>query len=323
MRIAFYGTPDFAVETLRAILEAGYTIAAVITAPDKPAGRGKKISYSPVKNYALQHDLPLMQPKNLKDSQFTEELRRRKVDLQVVVAFRMLPETVWSLPPKGTFNIHASLLPQYRGAAPINHAIINGEKKTGVTSFFITKDIDTGSIISYKETKIGERETAGELHDRLMVLGARLAIETIELIARESYQLKSQKDLIRPGEPLKKAPKIFKENCRIDWRKNAKDIYNFIRGLSPYPAAFTEFIDNEGNTRLIKVYKSDLIFKFNEYDICEIITDSKSYLWIAVKDGFISITDLQQNGKKRMAIGTFLRGVKITPDWRLKCQSFQ
>lgn len=323
MNIAFYGTPDFAVETLKRIHESKHKIVAVVTAPDKPAGRGKQISFSSVKKYALENNLPILQPKNLKATEFTEELKRRRVELQVVVAFRMLPEVVWSLPPKGTFNIHASLLPQYRGAAPINHAIINGEKKTGVTSFFITKEIDTGYIIASKETPIGVSETAGELHDRLMVLGGELALETIKMIETGNYTLKSQSEFMESDKSLKKAPKIYKEDCQINWQKNATDIYNFIRGLSPYPAAFTYFIDNEGVIRSVKVYNSELILKNHEYDICKIITDNKSYLWIAVKDGFISILDLQQNGKKRMDIERFLRGVKIDENWRLKCQFSQ
>ncbi|MCF8231928.1 MAG: methionyl-tRNA formyltransferase [Bacteroidales bacterium] len=323
MRIAFYGTPEFAVETLKRIHNTNHEVAAVITAPDKPAGRGKKITSSPVKDYALAHNLPLLQPKNLKAPEFLRELKTRAIELQVVVAFRMIPEVVWAFPTKGTFNIHASLLPQYRGAAPINHAIINGEKKTGVTSFFITKEIDTGAIISYKETPIGESETAGELHDRLMSLAADLAVETIEKIQTGNYTLKTQNELMDPTQKLKTAPKIYKNDCRIDWRKSVSDIYNFVRGLNPYPAAFTQFIDGEGITRTIKVYEVEMILKNHEYEFYKIITDNKTYLWIPVKDGIISILELQQNGKKRMRIEEFLRGVNIGWDWKLKHQISQ
>lgn len=318
MRIAFYGTPEFAVETLKRIHNTNHEIAAVVTAPDKPAGRGKKITPPPVKEYAQAHNLPLLQPKNLKAPEFIRELEKRAIDLQVVVAFRMMPEKVWAFPPKGTFNIHASLLPQYRGAAPINHTIINGEKKTGVTSFFITRQIDTGAVISFKETPIGESETAGQLHDRLMILAADLAVETIDKIQKGNYTLKAQNELMDADKDIKTAPKIYKNDCRIDWRKSVSAIYNFIRGLSPYPAAFTEFIDNEGVTRTIKVYEVQMILKKHEYDFYKIITDNKTYLWIPVKGGFISILDLQQNGKKRMGIEEFLRGVNIDSDWQLK-----
>lgn len=323
MKIAFYGTPDFAVATLKKIHGSDHDIVAVVTAPDKPAGRGKKIKYSPVKEYALEYNLPLLQPGNLKDPAFAEELKARNVELQVVVAFRMLPEAVWALPPHGTFNIHASLLPQYRGAAPINHAIINGETKTGVTSFFISKEIDTGNIIAQKETPIGKDENAGDLHDRLMVLGADLAVETLELIKNGNYTLKSQNELLEDGESLKKAPKIYKEDCRIDWRKGVSDVYNFIRGLSPYPAAFTDFIDSQGLTKSVKIYYAEMIYNIHEYDYYSIITDNKSYLWIPVKDGIISIIELQQNGKKRMDIKSFLRGTQIEGNWKLKPQILQ
>lgn len=318
MRIVFYGTPDFAVETLKAIHSQGYQIAAVVTSPDKPAGRGQKLRMSAVKKYALANDLPVLQPTNLKSDDFHNRLRLLNPDLQVIVAFRMLPEKVWNLPPKGTFNIHASLLPQYRGAAPINHAIINGEKETGVTSFFLTHQIDTGSIIAQKKVPVEEFDDAGTLHDKLMVKGAELAIETLEQIKEGTADPLPQSSLIHPDEVLKKAPKIFKNDCQIDWEQPLEAIYNFIRGLAPYPGSFTHFTDNQLNEKMVKLYKVSKEYIYHKYETKSIVSDGKSYLKVACSDGLLSVEELQQEGKKRMPVEAFLRGIQIDNNWRVK-----
>ena len=256
MKIVYFGTPEIASSQLEAIIAAGYEVAAVVTVPDKPAGRGKKIQSSDVKLTALKYDLPILQPVSLKSPEFIEELSSYNADLFVVVAFRMLPEVVWSMPPMGTFNLHASLLPQYRGAAPINHAIINGEKETGLTTFLLDKEIDTGEIIMQEKVVIEDDETAGTLHDKLMVLGNKVVVETIKRIEEGKVQSQSQDMIIeRDNLQLKPAPKIFKEDCKIDWSKDAKSIYDFIRGLSPYPAAHTQFVSENNETLDIKVFE--------------------------------------------------------------------
>jgi methionyl-tRNA formyltransferase len=307
--IVFMGTAPFAVPTLNLLMNSGYPIAGVITAPDKPAGRGQKISQSAVKTFALKHGLPLLQPSNLRDESFLHMLKQLSPDLQVVVAFRMLPREVWSLPPMGTINLHASLLPDYRGAAPINHAIINGEKVTGVTTFFINEQMDTGPILMQEKVEIGFNETAGELHDRLMITGANLILKTVEGISHGDLVATPQSIQGNQDKILKPAPKIFREHCRIDWRQNSKAIYNFIRGLSPSPGAFT-YLFTEGDIRLLlKVYEASINHDHwmpKQPGICS--TDGKSYLKIACTDGFITLHSVQLEGKKKMTIQAFLRG---------------
>lgn len=320
MKIVYFGTPEIASSQLEAIIAAGYEVAAVVTVPDKPAGRGKKIQSSDVKLTALKYNLPVLQPISLKSPEFIEELSSYNADLFVVVAFRMLPEVVWSMPPMGTFNLHASLLPQYRGAAPINHAIINGEKETGLTTFLLDKEIDTGEIIMQEKVVIEDDETAGTLHDKLMLLGNKVVVETIKIIEEGRVQSQSQEMIIeRDNLQLKPAPKIFKEDCKIDWTKDAKSIYNFIRGLSPYPAAHTQFVSENNDTIDIKVF--EVVLKENESedkDLYKIKTDGKSYLDIVLGKNNISIKVIQQAGKKAMPIADFLRGTRLEGDWKVK-----
>ncbi|MCK5369736.1 MAG: methionyl-tRNA formyltransferase [Cyclobacteriaceae bacterium] len=296
------GTPEFAVGSLSILVENGFNVVAVITAPDKPKGRGQKLAITPVKEYALSKIIPVLQPTNLKSPEFNEELKSYNGNLQVVVAFRMLPEVVWSMPEFGTFNLHASLLPQYRGAAPINWAIMNGEKETGVTTFFIKHEIDTGSIILQDKEPIHESDNVGMLYERLMDKGAKLVLKTVEQVRDESYELKVQEDT---GD-LKAAPKLFKENCKIDWSKSSIEIYNFVRGLSPYPAAWTEIA---GKTyKIFEVELSDQSLNGNSGDFK---SDGKKMLQVKTGDGMIEVKDLQLQGKKRMKIDDFLRGNKL------------
>lgn len=317
LRIVFMGTPDFAVESLKILVENNYNIVGVITSADKPAGRGQKIHQSAVKEYALEKGLNILQPKNLKAPEFVEELRSLNADLQIIVAFRMLPEIVWNMPKLGTFNLHGSLLPRYRGAAPINWAVINGDKETGVTTFFLKHEIDTGNIIFREKLQIKKNDTAGIIHDKLMEIGANLVLKTVKAIETEDYPQIHQNEFVAEGEELKHAPKIFKEDCKIDWTKNAENIHNLIRGLSPYPAAWTEFkhADNEKKTSM-KIYQSEIIKEKHEYSVGTIVSDNKFFLHIAAqnKNGencFISIKQLQQAGKRRLEIKDFLRGVKL------------
>ena len=314
------GTPDFAVASLDALIKAGFTIVGVITAPDKPAGRGMKMNESAVKKYAVKHGLKILQPEKLKNEEFLSELRSLDADLQAVVAFRMLPEQVWNMPPKGTINVHASLLPQYRGAAPINWAIINGEKETGVTTFKLQHEIDTGNILLQEKIEIGENETAGELHDRMKEIGAALLVRTVEGLVngtlQEVPQLTIENDnqsLTTPDSPLtthqstlKRAPKITTQTCQIDWQKSADDIHNLIRGLSPYPAAFTELGD-----KTLKIFKSEKEHAPPTSRPGKWETDRKSYLKFACKDGYINVKELQLEGKKRMTVEDFLRGYRF------------
>ncbi|RZK68024.1 MAG: methionyl-tRNA formyltransferase [Pedobacter sp.] len=302
MKIVFMGTPDFAVASLDALVKAKFDIVAVITAPDKPAGRGQKLNESAVKKYAVEHDIPVLQPEKLKNPEFLAQLKSFDADLQVVVAFRMLPEVVWNMPKKGTINLHGSLLPQYRGAAPINHAIINGEKESGVTTFFLTHEIDTGDIIQSATTPIADDETAGELHDKLMQIGAELLVKTVKAIKEDNYQEQPQPQ----SEVLKHAPKIFKDDCKIDWNQPAQQVYNLIRGLSPYPTSFT-FL----NDKTLKVFKAELENKEPGIAAGGFLTDGKTYLKFAAKDGFIKLIDIQYEGKKRMLIEDFLRGMRL------------
>ena len=316
LRIVFMGTPDFAVESLRCLVEGGYNVVGVITMPDKPAGRGHKIQYSPVKQYALEHQLPLLQPEKLKEESFIEALRAWKADLQIVVAFRMLPEIVWAMPRFGTFNLHASLLPQYRGAAPINWAVINGETKTGITTFFLKHEIDTGEVIQQVAIPIADTDDVGIVHDKLMVLGGQLVIETVDAILNGTVKSIPQEEMIT--EELHPAPKIFKETCRIDWEKPLKQIYDFVRGLSPYPAAWTELQKPDGSVEMLKVYQTAQISETHQLPSGTLRTDSKTYLHVAVEGGFIAILSLQLPGKKRLKIDELLRGYKITDEFCVK-----
>lgn len=306
LRIVFMGTPDFAVGILDTIYKNNYEIVGVITAPDKPAGRGQKVSMSAVKEYALEKNLRLLQPTNLKSEEFLTELRSLEANLQVVVAFRMLPEVVWKMPKLGTFNLHASLLPEYRGAAPINWAIINGETKTGVTTFFIDDKIDTGAMILSKETEIGANETAGELHDRLMHLGSETVLETLQLI-----ELGKATTTLQENNPdVKTAYKLNKDNCKIDWSQSGKSIFNLIRGLSPYPAAWTYIKDGE-NEWNVKIYLASFEEKTHSNAIGK-ITTTKKEIFIAVKDGVLKIDSLQFPGKKRMLAHELLNGISFS-----------
>ena len=309
MRIVFMGTPDFAVASLRALVEKNLNIVGVITAPDKPAGRGRKIRTSSVKQYALEQGLPLLQPTNLKDPSFLDELESLKPDLQIVVAFRMLPEAVWKMPRLGTFNLHASLLPEYRGAAPINWAIINGETRTGVTTFFINEEIDTGAIIRQKEVEISRNETAGDLHDKLMVLGSLLVIETVELIAKGSVVPLEQKNA-----RFKPAPKLNKENCRIDWTQPLESVYNQIRGLSPYPAAWTLLSTDKGETEC-KILEASMLQEEHNLEPGT-ITASRKEIRVAVEKGYIKVERLQLSGKRKMDAISFLNGFAFSNDDR-------
>jgi len=302
MKIVFMGTPDFAVASLNALVEAGFEIVGVVTAADKPAGRGQKLQESAVKKYAAEKGLKILQPLKLKDPEFVEELRSLRADLQVVVAFRMLPEIVWDMPAKGTINLHASLLPQYRGAAPINHAIINGEKESGVTTFFLKHEIDTGDVIFSDKVAIAEDDTAGDLHDHLMLAGAGLLVRTVKAIETGDYQEQPQVF----SEELQHAPKIFKEFCKIDWNQPVKTIYNLIRGLSPYPTAFTTL-----NDKTMKIFKAAYEETKPEINPGEFLSDGKSFLKFAAPDGFIQLLDVQYEGKKRMAVDEFLRGMRL------------
>lgn len=316
LKIVFMGTPEFAVGSLSKLIDNGFNIVGVITSTDKPAGRGKKIKYSDVKNYALKHNLKLLQPTNLKSPDFISELESLNADLQIVVAFRMLPEIVWNMPPLGTFNLHASLLPQYRGAAPINHAIINGEKVTGVTTFFLDKEIDTGRIIKQVSVEIEEDDNAGSLHDKLMNIGGDLVLETTKDILHDRVESIPQQLKIPDDEKLAKAPKIFKEDCRINWNKNIEDVYNFIRGLSPYPAAFTELTNEDGNIIMIKIYNaSKQVIDVNVH-AGSIVIDENNFK-ISCSNGYLKILELQQSGKKRMPIIDFLRGTKLDNSYKV------
>ena len=317
LRIVFMGTPEFAVESLKALVEGGYNIVGVITMPDKPMGRhGSQLSQSPVKAYALEQGLKVLQPVKLKDPEFLEELEALQADLQIVVAFRMLPEVVWAMPHLGTFNLHASLLPQYRGAAPINWAVINGETQTGVTTFFLQHEIDTGEVIKQVRIPIADTDDVGIVHDKLMEIGARLVTETVDKIIDGTLRTVEQDLMIGEDDVLRPAPKIFRETCQINWNQPQKRIYDFIRGLSPYPAAWS-VLDNGGKQTDIKIYQSAKLGEdispewAKHHQPGDIDTDGKSYLHVATDDGWLDILILQQSGKKRMPVSDFLRGFKI------------
>ncbi len=305
LRIVFMGTPDFAVPSLQILLETGYDIAAVVTAPDKPSGRGMRISGSAVKDFAASRNLKILQPEKLKNPEFLSELKSLQVDLQVVVAFRMLPESVWNMPPMGTINLHGSLLPQYRGAAPVNRAIMNGEAETGVTTFKLQHEIDTGHILLQEKMKIGDSETAGELHDRMKLVGAGLLLRTVNGLADGSLVEISQSDLVSAtgDTDLHPAPKISSDTCEIDWEKDISDIYNLVRGLSPYPAAFT-FL----NGRKLKIFKAKKEYVDLTGKPAEHFTDNKSFLKFSCINGNLHLMEVQLEGKKRLNIEDFLRG---------------
>lgn len=313
-KIAYFGTPEFAASQLEAILEAGYEVAVVVTMPDKPAGRGRKIQYSDVKKIALQHGLPLLQPEKLKDPAFLEQLAAFRADLFIVVAFRMLPAVVWQMPKLGTFNLHASLLPQYRGAAPINFAIINGETETGLTTFFLNEEIDKGAVIMREKVAIRPDETAGELHDELMLLGNKVVVETIRKIENGAANALPQDELAE-NQDLKPAPKITKEFCNIDWRQDCHTAYNHIRGLSPYPAAHTRIYSETGEAIDLKVFASEIEKGQPDLPVGSVVTDNKKFLKVALRDGFVALTTVQQAGKKSMAIADFLRGTPLNGTW--------
>lgn len=299
------GTPEFAVASLDALVKAGCNIVGVITAPDKPAGRGMKLNQSAVKKYAVEHGLKVLQPEKLKSSSFISDLEKLQADLQIVVAFRMLPEVVWNMPPMGTINLHGSLLPQYRGAAPINWAVINGEKETGVTTFKLKHEIDTGDILLQEKFSISEDETAGEIHDRMKEIGAALLVETVKKLAEGKIIEQPQSD--RDGQTeIKHAPKIFTETCKINWHKSVEEIHNLVRGLSPFPGALAML-----NEKILKIYQSKKEVSQPQHEIGEVITDGRTYLKFCCSNGYIHVLDLQLEGKKRMTIEDFLRGYRF------------
>lgn len=306
------GTADFAVPQLFAIYEAGHDIAAVVTVPDKPAGRGLKLNESPVKKAALQLNLTILQPQNLSSPDFIEEIKKLDANLFVVVAFRMLPKSVWQIPKYGTINLHSSVLPQYRGAAPVNWAVINGESHSGLTTFFINEKIDEGNIIDYVRVPIGDDETAGELHDKFIPFGQKLMLETIEKIVSGNFVCTKQSDMPVEGE-LKLAPKIFKNDCLIDWSKDGKSIFNLVRGLSPYPAAFTHFnLVNDEKVYSAKIFKVSFEqANHDNYIVGNLVTDNVNYIKIMVSDGWIFVEELQLEGRKRMSVEEFLRGKSV------------
>lgn len=302
------GTPEFAVASLDALVGGGYNVVGVVTMPDKPAGRGYKMQFSAVKEYALAHNLPLLQPEKLKNEDFLDALLALHADLQIVVAFRMLPEVVWAMPPLGTFNLHGSLLPQYRGAAPINWAIINGEQETGVTTFFLQQEIDTGDLILQKRTPITDGDNAGTIHDRLMSIGAAAVVETVDCIIAGNAPKTPQPQ----GVTLKSAPKIFKETCRVDWTQSCHQIFNFVRGLSPYPAAWS-VLHTDDKTIDIKLFEVTREPAAHTLQAGQVVCDGKNYLKVAVADGFVKIENLQPAGKKRMSAADWLRGQHGAP----------
>lgn len=312
LRIVYMGTPEFAVESLKRLVEGGYNIVGVITMPDKPMGRhGSVLQPSPVKQYAVSQGLKVLQPEKLKNEEFVAELRSLNADLQIVVAFRMLPEVVWNMPRLGTFNLHASLLPQYRGAAPINWAVINGDTETGITTFFLKHEIDTGEVIDQVRVPIADTDNVEVVYERLMRLGGDLVLKTVDAILEGSVKTIPQEELAQVGE-LRPAPKIFKETCRIDWTIGVKRIYDFVRGLSPYPAAWTELYQEGTDPVMLKIFETEKLFCEHSLAPGTIVTDCKTYFKIASSDGYVNVLSLQLAGKKRMDINDFLRGYRHT-----------
>ena len=320
LKIVFFGTPDFAVESLSRLVDGGYNVVAVVTMPDKPAGRGRQLQESDVKRYAIEHNLPVLQPVSLKDEAFIEELQSFEAQLFIVIAFRMLPEAVWQMPPLGTFNLHASLLPRYRGAAPINWAVMNGDTETGVTTFFLKHEIDTGDVIQQRSCPIGRHDNVEDVHDRLMVMGADMVLETVDAIINGTVKPIPQDQMLTAGQQPTPAPKIFKDTCRIDWSRPAEVLYNHIRGLSPYPAAWTTLVDDNGQETSLKIYATGEPepFSSNEAPTPSAITADRKTLRVACNDGWLQILSLQQSGKKRMDTDAFLRGFVITPTMRCR-----
>lgn len=311
LKIVFFGTPDFAVESLRAILDKGYNVKAVVTATDKIAGRGHKLLSSAVKNFAVEKGIPILQPQSLKSDEFLAELHHIDADLFIVIAFRMLPESVWTMPRLGTFNLHASLLPKYRGAAPINRAIMNGETKTGVTTFFLKHEIDTGDIIDRVEVDILPDDNAGTLHDKLMTLGAKLTVETIDNIVAGTLKTIPQEEIVASGVEACAAPKIFKETGKIDWNSPANEVHNLIRGLSPYPGAWSVLAETNGQRVELKILRSGLTNRKAE-DFPGRLVIEKGRMFVNCKDNLIELLEIQPSGKKRMSADAYLRGARIT-----------
>ncbi|WP_455628379.1 methionyl-tRNA formyltransferase [Parabacteroides chinchillae] len=319
LRIVYMGTPDFAVESLRVLVENGYNVVGVVTMPDKPIGRhGSVLQSSPVKQYAESKGLPVLQPEKLKDETFLTQLKDWNADLQIVVAFRMLPEVVWDMPRLGTFNLHASLLPQYRGAAPINWAVINGDNETGATTFFLTHEIDTGKIILQRRLPIADTDDVGTVHDSLMQMGAKLVTDTVDLLLAGKVDVVSQEDFYKDLSELRPAPKIFKDTCHINWNQPIKKIYDFIRGLSPYPAAWTELVAVDGSRQVLKIYQTEKRLINHDLPIGTISTDKKNYIDIAVEGGYLRLLSLQLAGKKRMNVTDFLNGNKQIGDYTVE-----
>lgn len=317
LRIVYMGTPEFAVAPLDALIEAGFNIVGVVTNPDKPAGRGQKIQESAVKKYALEKGLTILQPEKFRNEAFLAELKALNADLQVVVAFKMLPELVWNMPKYGTLNLHASLLPHYRGAAPINWAIMNGDKESGVSTFLLQKEIDTGNVIFQEKVSIGENDNLEILHDNLMEIGSNLVVKTAKAIESNDYPQIPQEDLTVAGEELKIAPKIFKNDCKINWSASIEKIHNHIRGLSPYPASWTELSDSNDKKVALKVYAANKVNEEHSLPIGSLVSDKKTYLKVAVNGGYINLTTIQMAGKKRMQIADFLRGFQQIDTFKL------
>lgn len=316
LKIVFFGTPEFAVESLKRLVDGGYNVAAVVTMPDKPAGRGRQLQQSDVKRFAVERGLPVLQPVSLKDEAFIYELRALEAQLFIVIAFRMLPEAVWQMPPLGTFNLHASLLPRYRGAAPINWAVMNGDKETGVTTFFLKHEIDTGDVIQQRSCPIGRHDNVEVVYDRLMTMGADMVLETVDSIIAGTVKPIPQDQLLTAGQQPTPAPKIFKDTCRIDWARPAEDLYNHIRGLSPYPAAWTALLDETGKEiTTLKVFETSepLPFSNGETPLPGTLMADRKTLRVACGDGWLELLSLQQSGKKRMETDAFLRGFIVAP----------
>ncbi len=315
LRIVFMGTPEFAVPSLAILLENNFNVVAVVTVPDKPAGRGLQLHESAVKKFAIAHQLPLLQPVKLKDEQFISALASYKANLQIVVAFRMLPQIVWQMPELGTFNLHGSLLPQYRGAAPINWAIMNGEKETGVTTFFLKHEIDTGNILHSAKCPINPEDNAGSIHDKLMLLGADLVLKTVVDIMNQNVHPLPQEQLMATATNLAIAPKILKQDCKIDWNLTCQSIFNKVRGLSPFPTAFADFTD--GTTIIsMKIFETTVEVCAHQEQVGKLISDNKNFLKIAVSDGYVHLTNLQLAGKRRMNTMDFLRGFQFSGSWK-------
>ncbi len=317
LRIVFMGTPDFAVASLAALVERGYTVVGVVTAPDKPAGRGQKMHQSAVKAYAIAHNLPVLQPEKLKDEAFLSELKSLKPDLQIIVAFRMLPEVVWKLPALGTFNLHGSLLPRYRGAAPLNWAIMNGDTESGVTTFLLKQEIDTGNILYREKVSISPDQTVGELHDQLMAIGAELVVKTVDALA-DGTAIPIPQDKLEIEQEKLHAPKIFKEDCQINWKLDAEKIHNKIRGLSPYPTAWTELIAPSKEPVSLKIFRTIPENSAHSLPPGTILSDKKRWMKIACANGYLQIIDLQLAGKKRMGIEEFLRGFQNIESYKAR-----